>query len=141
MLRCARFASSAMGLRPDEIETVSEEAVALWKGADFDSDGLLSPSEWQSASYSLSTIFADVLKSIFDVNADGGLDEREWRLFVQAIADGLAETGQRPPSGMLSGLEHSFVHNQIDANGLLASEGELVRLVLESFQLFYNALS
>ena len=58
----------------DEIETVSEEAVALWKGADFDSDGLLSPSEWQSASYSLSTIFADVLKSIFDVNADGGLD-------------------------------------------------------------------
>ena len=98
MLRCARFASSAMGLRPDEIETVSEEAVALWKGADFDSDGLLSPFEWQSASYSLSTIFADVLKSIFDVNANGGSDEREWRLFVQAIADGLAETGQRPPS-------------------------------------------
>ena len=72
MLRCARFAASEMGLRPDEIETVSEEAVALWKGADFDSDGLLSPSEWQSASYSLSTIFTDVLKSIFDVNADDG---------------------------------------------------------------------
>jgi hypothetical protein len=69
------------------------------------------------------------------------LDEREWRLFVQAIADGLAETGQRPPSGMLSGLEHAFVHHQVDDNGLLASEDELIRLVLESFQLFYNALS
>jgi hypothetical protein len=141
MLRCARYASNAMGLRSDEVETVSEEAVTLWTSADFDSDGLLSPSEWQSASYSLSTIFADVLKSIFDVNNDGGLDEREWRLFVQAIADGLAETGQRPPSGMLSGLEHAFVHHQVDDNGLLASEDELIRLVLESFQLFYNALS
>ena len=52
---------------------VSKEAVALWKGADYDSDGLLSPSEWKSASNGLSTIFADVLLSIFDVNNDFAL--------------------------------------------------------------------
>ena len=44
--------------------------------------------------------------------------KEEWRLFVQAIADRLAETGQRPPSGILYDLEHSFVHHQVHANGL-----------------------
>jgi len=141
MLRCAKHASNAMGLNRPEIAAISEEAAALWQGADFDSDGLLSPSEWESASYGLSTIFGDVLLSIFDVNDDGGLSEEEWQLFVQATANGLAEIGQRPPSGLLSSLEHAFSHHQVDGNGLLAQGTEIIRLVLEGFQLFYNVLS